>query len=256
MRPPSGREPTQRVKGAKGRKTSSNRWLGRHINDPYVHEAQRLGLRSRAAFKIMEMDKRLKLIKPGMRVVDLGSAPGGWSQYLSEKGMAHVAAIDILPMDPLPGINFIQMDFTDNAAPDRLKEIMGGDVDLVLSDLSPNTTGHKKTDHLRMMALVEMAWQFASEVLKPNGTFVAKVFQGGTEGELLASIKPCFATIRHIKPPASRAQSSEVYLVAQGFRPQGGKPESTRETDESSIFDQPEDDVDLSDVEGGWSSLK
>ena len=218
MRPPSGRERTQHVKGAKGRKTSSNRWLNRHINDPYVHEAQRLGLRSRAAFKLLEMDKRLRLIKSGMRVVDLGSAPGGWSQVLGQKSVAHVAAIDILPMDPLPGVDFIQMDFTDNDAPDKLKSMMGGPADLVLSDLSPNTTGHKQTDHLRMMALVEMAWDFASEVLKPGGTFIAKVFQGGTEGDLLAAIKPRFATIRHIKPPASRSESSETYLVAQGFK--------------------------------------
>lgn len=218
MRPPSGRERTQRVKGAKGRKTSSTRWLDRHINDPYVHEAQRLGLRSRAAFKLIEMDKRLKLIKKGMRVVDLGSAPGGWSQVLSQRDMEHVVAIDILPMDPLPGVNFLQMDFTDNDAPDRLKEMLGGSADLVISDLSPNTTGHKQTDHLRMMSLVEMAWDFAAEVLKPGGTFLAKVFQGGTEGDLLAAIKPRFENIRHVKPPASRQESSEVYLVAQGFR--------------------------------------
>lgn len=215
---PTGRERSQRVKSGKGRKTSSTRWLARHINDPYVHEAQRQGLRSRAAFKLMEMDERLKLIKPGMRVVDLGSAPGGWSQVLSQKNVAHVAAIDILPMDPLPGVTFIQMDFSDDDAPERLKDIMNGPADLVLSDISPNTTGHKQTDHLRMMALVEMGWDFAAEVLTPGGAFVAKVFQGGTQDDLLAQIKPRFKTVRHIKPPSSRQESSEVYLVAQGFK--------------------------------------
>jgi 23S rRNA (uridine2552-2'-O)-methyltransferase len=215
---PTGRERTQRVKTGKGRKTSSTRWIARHLNDPYVQEAQKQGLRSRAAFKLMEMDKKLKIIKSGMRVVDLGAAPGGWSQVLSQRSLAHIASIDILHMDPLPGVNFIQMDFTDNEAPAALKAIMGGMADLVLSDLSPNTTGHKQTDHLRMMGLVEMAWDFAAEVLKPNGAFIAKVFQGGTQDELLAKIKPRFATIKHIKPPSSRQESSEVYLVAQGFR--------------------------------------
>jgi 23S rRNA (uridine2552-2'-O)-methyltransferase len=218
MRKPTGRERTQRVKSGKGRRTSSTTWLSRHINDPYVHEANKQGLRSRAAFKIMQMDEKLKLIKAGMRVVDLGSAPGGWSQYLGEKKLAQITAIDILPMDPLPGVNFIQMDFTENEAPAKLKEMMGGMADVVLSDLSPNTTGHKRTDHLRMVALVEMAWDFAAEVLKPGGAFVAKVFQGGTQDELLALIKPRFATLKHVKPPASRQESSEVYLVAQGFK--------------------------------------
>ncbi|NBX65624.1 MAG: RlmE family RNA methyltransferase [Proteobacteria bacterium] len=218
MRRPSGRERTQRVKSGKKLKTSSTKWLERHINDPYVHEANKLGLRSRAAFKIMQMDDKLRLIKPGMRVVDLGSAPGGWSQYLGQKKVAKITAIDILPMDPLDGVDFIQMDFTDNEAPTKLKEMMGGMADVVLSDLSPNTTGHKRTDHLRMVALVEMAWDFAEEVLKPGGAFVAKVFQGGTQDELLSLIKPRFATIKHVKPPASRQESSEVYLVAQGFK--------------------------------------
>lgn len=218
MRRPTGRERTQRVKSGRGRKTSSSRWLSRHINDPYVHEANKLGLRSRAAFKIMQMDEKLKLIRPGMRVVDLGSAPGGWSQYLGQKKVAQVTAIDILPMDPLDGVNFIQMDFTDDAAPAKLKEMMGGMADVVLSDLSPNTTGHKRTDHLRMVALVEMAWEFAAEVLKPGGSFVAKVFQGGTQDDLLSLIKPRFETVKHLKPPASRQESSEVYLVALGFK--------------------------------------
>jgi 23S rRNA (uridine2552-2'-O)-methyltransferase len=218
MKKPTGRERKARVKKSGKIKESSTRWLSRHINDPYVHEANRLGLRSRAAFKLKEMDERMKLIKPGMRVVDLGSAPGGWSQYLANKKTKYVVAIDILPMDPLPGINFLEMDFTDNDAPEKLKEMMKGEADIVLSDLSPNTTGHKRTDHLRMMALVEMAWEFALDVLAPNGIFVTKVFQGGAENELLAALKPHFKSVKHVKPPASRAESSEVYLVAQGFR--------------------------------------
>lgn len=217
MRPPSGRERKGRVKN-KTIKESSKQWLNRHINDPYVHKANAAGFRSRAAFKLIEMDEKLKLIKPGMRVVDLGAAPGGWSQVLAKKKMAHIAAIDILPMDPIDGVDFIEMDFTDNEAPDRLKSIMQGEADVVLSDLSPNTTGHKRTDHLRMMALVEMAWDFAKDVLKPGGAFVTKVFQGGAEGEFLAQLKPHFSSVRHVKPPASRAESSEVYLVAQGFK--------------------------------------
>lgn len=218
MRPPTGRERRKRVKNAASRTQSSTTWLDRHINDPYVHEAKKQGLRSRAAFKLMEMDKRLKLIRKGMRIVDLGSAPGGWSQYVGTLEAGKVVAIDILDMEPLPGVDFIRMDFTENDAPDKLKEMLGGQADLVLSDLSPNTSGHKRTDHLRMMGLVEMAWQFASEVLAPKGIFVAKVFQGGTEGDLLSLIKPHFTTIKHIKPPSSRAESSEVYLVAQGFK--------------------------------------
>lgn len=218
MRTPSGRERKTRVKKAKTRKDSSNQWLSRHINDPYVHKAQIEGFRSRAAFKLLEIDEKLHLIKPGMRVVDLGAAPGGWSQVLVKKKIKHIAAIDILAMDPIEGVDIIEMDFTDNEAPDRLKEIMGGDADLVLSDLSPNTTGHKRTDHLRMMGLVEMAWDFAKDVLKPGGSFVTKVFQGGAEGEFLKTLKPHFKTIKHVKPPASRAESSEVYLVGIGFR--------------------------------------
>lgn len=217
MRPPSGRERRGRVKN-KTIKESSKQWLNRHINDPYVHKANAEGYRSRAAFKLLEMDQKLRLIKPGMRVVDLGAAPGGWSQVLAKKKMAHIAAIDILPMNPIEGVDFIEMDFTDNEAPDRLKSIMQGEADLVVSDLSPNTTGHKRTDHLRMMALVEMAWDFAKDVLKPGGAFVTKVFQGGAEGEFLATLKPHFSSVKHVKPPASRAESSEVYLIGQGFK--------------------------------------
>ncbi len=217
MRPPSGRERKGRVKNKKI-KESSKQWLNRHINDPYVHKANIEGFRSRAAFKLIEMDDKLHLIKKGMKVVDLGAAPGGWSQVLAKKKMAHIAAIDILPMEPIEGVDFIEMDFTDNEAPDRLKSIMQGEADVVLSDLSPNTTGHKRTDHLRMMGLVEMAWDFAKDVLKPGGSFVTKVFQGGAEGDFLAELKPHFKTVKHVKPPASRAESSEVYLIGIGFR--------------------------------------
>jgi len=218
MRPPSGRERKKRVKKAGKIKESSTRWISRHINDPYVHKATQQGYRSRAAFKLLEMDEKLHLIKPGMRVVDLGAAPGGWSQILASRKMSHIAAIDILPMDPIEGVDFIEMDFTDNEAPDRLKAIMQGEADLVLSDLAPNTTGHKRTDHLRTMAIVELAWDFAKDVLKQNGAFVAKVFQGGAENELLTELKKNFKSVKHIKPPASRAESSEVYLVAQGYK--------------------------------------
>ena len=183
-----------------------------------MHKANAEGYRSRAAYKLIEMDEKSRLIKPGMRVVDLGAAPGGWSQVLAKKKMAHIAAIDILPMDPIAGVDFIELDFSDDTAPDRLKEIMKGEADLVLSDLSPNTTGHQRTDHLRMMALVEMAFEFAKDVLKPGGTFVTKVFQGGAENEFLAGLKLYFTTVKHVKPPASRSESSEMYLVAQGFR--------------------------------------
>ncbi len=217
MRPPSGRERKGRVTNKKI-KESSKQWLNRHINDPYVHKANAAGYRSRAAFKLLEMDEKLRLLKPGMRVVDLGAAPGGWSQVLAQKKMAHIAAIDILPMDPIDGVDFIEMDFTDNEAPDRLKAMMQGEADIVVSDLSPNTTGHKRTDHLRMMALVEMAWDFAKDVLKPGGSFVTKVFQGGAENEFLAGLKLHFHTVKHVKPPASRAESSEVYLIGLGFR--------------------------------------
>lgn len=218
MKTPSGRERKDRVKNKKI-KDSSKQWLQRHINDPYVHKANAEGFRSRAAFKLIEINEKIHILKPGMKVVDLGAAPGGWSQVLAKKKMAHIAAIDILAMDPIEGVDFIEMDFTDNEAPDRLKSIMQGEADVVLSDLSPNTTGHKRTDHLRMMALVEMAWDFAKDVLKPGGSFVTKVFQGGAEGDFLAGLKPHFQTVKHIKPPASRSESSEIYLIGIGYRP-------------------------------------
>lgn len=206
-----------KVKTAKGRKTSSTRWLKRQLNDPYILEAEKAGYRSRAAFKIKEIDEKIELFKPGMSVIDLGAAPGGWCQVAAEH-KCRIVALDLLEMDPLPGVEFIQMDFMDNAAPDALKEKLDGPVDLVMSDIAPNTTGHKQTDHLRIMAVVEAAYYFATEVLKPDGVFVAKVFQGGAQNELLAQMKNDFKVTKHIKPPASRKESSEQFLVATGFR--------------------------------------
>ena len=207
-----------RVKTARGRKTSSKRWLERQLNDPYVTKAKAAGYASRAAYKLIEMDEKLKLLKPGMKVVDLGAAPGGWSQVAAEKKCAKIVAIDLLDMGEIPGVDFIVMDFMDDAAPDKLKDMLEGEADLVLSDMAPNTTGHKQTDHIRIMAVVEAAYDFATEVLKPGGAFVAKVFQGGAERDLLARMKQDFKTVKHIKPPASRQESSEQHVVAQGFR--------------------------------------
>jgi 23S rRNA (uridine2552-2'-O)-methyltransferase len=215
---PSGRSPTVRVKTARRRKSSSNRWLERHLNDPYVHEAQKQGYRSRAAFKLIELDEKAGLIKKNMVVVDLGSAPGGWSQVAVERGADKVVAIDLLEMDPMPGVIFLQMDFMDDDAPEALVAAIGGGADLVLSDMAPNTTGHRATDHLRIMALVEAAYEFAKDVLKPGGAFVSKVFQGGAQNELLAQMKRDFSTVKHVKPPASRKESAEQYLVATGYR--------------------------------------
>jgi 23S rRNA (uridine2552-2'-O)-methyltransferase len=213
---PRGRQKKDHVRD-KTMKASSRRWVERQLNDPYVAEAQRLGYRSRAAFKLIEMDQQLHLIKPGMLVVDLGAAPGGWSQIAAMK-KARVIALDILPMDPLPDVTFLQMDFMDEDAPEALIAAMGGAADMVMSDLAPNTMGHQKTDHLRIMGLIELAYDFAIQVLKPEGTFVAKVFQGGTQGDLLKQMKLDFKTIKHIKPPASRKESAEQYVVAKGFR--------------------------------------
>lgn len=206
-----------KVRTAKGRKISSTRWLQRQLNDPYIEKAGKDGYRGRAAYKIKEIDEKLRFLKSGMKVVDLGSAPGGWCQVAAEKG-CQIVAIDLLEMEEIAGVDFIQMDFMDNDAPDKLKDMLGGMADVVLSDMAPNTTGHKKTDHLRIMAVVEAAFMFACEVLKPDGIFIAKVFQGGAQNTLLAEMKKSFKTIKHIKPPASRKGSSEQYLVAQGFR--------------------------------------
>lgn len=206
-----------KVKTAKGRKNSSTRWLKRQINDIYVEEAKKQGYRGRAAFKLKEMDEKIGLLEKGMRVVDLGSAPGGWCQIAAEKGCS-IVALDLLEQAEMPNVQFVQMDFMDNEAPDILKEMLGGPADIVLSDMAPNTTGHKQTDHLRIMAVVEVAFLFATEVLKPDGVFVAKVFQGGAQNTLLAEMKKHFKTIKHMKPPASRKESSEQYLIASGFK--------------------------------------
>jgi 23S rRNA methylase len=210
----------QRVKTANKRSLSSQKWLERQLNDPYVARAKREGYRSRAAFKLLEIDEKYHILKPGQRVVDLGAAPGGWSQIaarkVGEKG--RVVGIDLLPIDPMPGVEFIQLDFLDESAPDKLIEMLGGPADIVMSDMAANTTGHKKTDHLRIMGLAEAAIAFAREIMAPGGVFIAKVFQGGTENQLLADLKRDFATVRHVKPAASRADSSELYVMATGFR--------------------------------------
>jgi 23S rRNA (uridine2552-2'-O)-methyltransferase len=215
---------TVRSKGK--RKLSSKLWLERQLNDPYVLRAQREGFRSRAAYKLKEIDDKHKLLKPGMVVVDLGAAPGGWSQIAAKKvgavdGKGKVVAIDLLEMPEIPGVAFAQMDFLANDAPDKLRAMLGGGADLVMSDMAANTTGHRKTDQLRIIGLVETAAAFACEVLKPGGTFLAKVFQSGAEAELLAELKRDFTTIRHVKPAASRQDSSERYLLATGFRGEG-----------------------------------
>ncbi len=214
----SRKKPTQRVKTAKRRKTSSTRWLQRQLNDPYVQEAGKQGYRSRAAFKLKEIDEKLGLLGKNQIVVDLGAAPGGWCQVAAEKGVKKIVALDLLEIEPLPDVTFLQMDFMDDDAPDALIAALGEGVDLVLSDMAANTTGHKQTDHLRIMALVEAAYYFARDVLKPDGVFLAKVFQGGAQHELLAQMKKDFKTVKHIKPPASRKESAEQYVVAQGFR--------------------------------------
>jgi 23S rRNA (uridine2552-2'-O)-methyltransferase len=217
----------QRLKTARKRTLSSQKWLERQLNDPYVARAKREGYRSRAAYKLLEIDEKYHLLKPGQRVVDLGAAPGGWAQIAARKvdsaaGKGRVVGIDLLPIDALPGVDFIQLDFLDETAPQKLVEMLGGPADIVMSDMAANTTGHKKTDHLRIMGLAEAAIHFARGILAPGGAFIAKVFQGGTEGHLLADLKRDFATVRHVKPAASRADSSELYVLATGFRG-GGK---------------------------------
>ena len=211
-----------RVKTSKRRKQSSNLWLERQLNDPYVARAKREGFRSRAAFKLMEIDDKARVLKKGARVIDLGAAPGGWSQVAVRRVGApqqgRVVAIDVLAMDSLPGVEFMQLDFLAADAPDKLKAMLGGPADAVLSDMAANATGHAKTDHLKIMALVEAAADFAREVLSPGGTFLAKVLQGGTEGALLAGLKRDFSSVKHVKPAASRADSAELYLLATGFR--------------------------------------
>jgi 23S rRNA (uridine2552-2'-O)-methyltransferase len=218
-----GRALKTRVKMTRKRTPASARWLERQLNDPYVAQARREGYRSRAAYKLIEIDDRYKMLKWGERIVDLGAAPGGWSQVAaarvgSHEGRGRVIAIDLLEMDAIEGVEFRQMDFHDPAAPAQLREWLGGFADGVLSDMAANATGHRKTDQLRIIGLVELAADFASEVLAPGGFFLAKVLQGGAEGELLARLKREFATVRHVKPKASRADSAELYLLAAGFR--------------------------------------
>jgi len=209
----------KKIKTAKGRKISSIRWIERQLTDPYVAKAKAEGYRSRAAYKIKEIDAKAHILKRGQVVVDLGAAPGGWCQVAVEKGCKHIVAIDLLEMDEIAGVTFFQMDFMEDEAPGTLINALGGErADVVMSDIAHNTVGHRSTDHTKIMLLVEAAYEFALEVLKPNGAFVAKVFQGGTEGELLARMKKDFKTVKHIKPPASRKESPETFVVAQGFR--------------------------------------
>ncbi|MDO9411375.1 MAG: RlmE family RNA methyltransferase [Pseudolabrys sp.] len=216
------RELKVRVKSGRGRKLSSKLWLERQLNDPYVARAKREGMRSRAAFKLMEIDDKAHFLKKGSRVVDLGAAPGGWAQVAAKRvhapSQGRVIGIDLLDIDPLPGVEFRVFDFLDPGAPDLLKEMLGGPADVVLSDMAANATGHRKTDHIKIVALVEAATEFAREVLAPGGTFLAKVIQGGTENALLTALKKDFATVKHVKPLASRADSAELYLLAMGFR--------------------------------------
>jgi 23S rRNA (uridine2552-2'-O)-methyltransferase len=218
--PGGGRMTTVRVKTARQRTLSSTLWLQRQLNDPFVAEAKKLGYRSRAAFKLLQLDDKYHFLAPGKRVVDLGCAPGGWCQIAVERVGKHgkVVGIDYLEMDVVTGADIMQLDFLDPSAPGRLKAALDGPADVVLSDMAAPTTGHGPTDHLRVMALAETAYEFAAEVLSPGGTFIAKVFQGGTERGLLDRLKREFTAVRHAKPPASRADSAEVYVVASGFR--------------------------------------
>jgi 23S rRNA (uridine2552-2'-O)-methyltransferase len=223
VKPPTGgsdegRTKPARLKTAKMRTPSQQAWLERQINDPFSAKARALGYRSRAAFKISEIDDRFHLLKPGARVVDLGLAPGGWTQIAIERGVRDIVGVDLLPVDPLPPAHILQMDFTDPACGPRLIELLGGPPDLVLSDMAPNTVGHRQTDHLRIVGLIEAAAEFAISVLRPGGAFVAKAFQGGETGQIIGELKQHFTEVRNVKPKASRADSSEVFLVATGFK--------------------------------------
>lgn len=220
----------KKVRVRSGNRSQSSRlWLERQLNDPYVARAKREGMRSRAAYKLIEIDDKARFLKKGARVVDLGAAPGGWSQVAAQRvdapGQGRVIAIDLLPMEPVPGVNFIELDFLDEAAPAKLMQMIGGPADVVLSDMAANATGHARTDHLKIMALVEAAAEFARDLLAPGGTFLAKVLQGGTEAALLASLKRDYKSVKHVKPPASRTDSAELYLLATGFR--GGASQET-----------------------------
>jgi 23S rRNA (uridine2552-2'-O)-methyltransferase len=209
-----------RVKSGKGRTVSSRRWLERQLNDPYVHAAKSKGYRSRAAFKLIELDSKFHFLKKGARVLDLGAAPGGWTQVAAQRigETGHIVAIDILEMEPMPGVEIFHADLTDPEIPAQLKHALRGAADVVLSDMAASTTGHRATDHLRTIALLEAAIELAEDVLKPGGIFIGKAFQGGATGDLLARIKKSFRDVKHVKPPASRAESVELYLIAQGFK--------------------------------------
>jgi 23S rRNA (uridine2552-2'-O)-methyltransferase len=215
---------TVKVRGARRKDPSSVRWLSRQLNDPYVRKAQAAGYRSRAAFKLIELDDRFRLLRKGARVLDLGAAPGGWTQVAVQRAGPGVVAVDILPMEPIAGASVLTGDLTDPAVAEAAVAALGGRADVVLSDMAPNTTGHPATDHLRIMALAETAMDVAFQVLAPGGAFVCKVFQGGSERDMLAALKQRFASVRHAKPPASRKESAETYVVAHGFRERGGCP--------------------------------
>ncbi|MCP3056524.1 RlmE family RNA methyltransferase [Aurantimonas marianensis] len=233
---------TVKVKKKRGVKASSRRWLERQLNDPYVRRAKADGYRSRAAYKLIEMDDRYKLLKPGLRIVDLGAAPGGWCQVAVERTGSsgddiRVVGIDYLVVEPVPGATILELDFLDDTAPARLLETLGGDPDIVLSDLAAPTTGHRQTDHLRTMHLCEVAADFALRTLKPGGHFLAKTFQGGTERDLLNLLKQNFVSVHHVKPPASREGSVELYLLAKSFK---GKrlPAAASESDDETAGSQ------------------
>ena len=217
-----GRVKAVALRTARGRTTGQQHWLARQLNDPYVLAARKGGWRSRAAFKLIELDDRFRLIRPGMRVVDLGAAPGGWAQVAVKRGAARVVGVDLLPVEPVRGAEIVVGDFNDPTLPARLRDLLGGPADLVLSDMAPNTTGHAATDHIRIIGLAELALDFAMEILREGGGFVAKVFQGGSEKDMLTPMKQAFASVRHAKPPASRRESSELYVVATGYRPDRG----------------------------------
>ena len=218
-----GRGLKTRVKTARKRTLSSTLWLSRQLNDPYVARAKREGFRSRAAFKLVEIDEKFHLLKAGQRIFDLGAAPGGWSQVAAKKvksadGKGKVVAIDLLDIEPIPGVAFAVQDFLAEEAPERLRHMLGGEADGVISDMAANTTGHKQTDHLRIVHLGELAADFAGQILAPGGYFLCKLFQGGETGELIARLKRDYSVVRHVKPQASRADSSELYVLATGFR--------------------------------------
>jgi 23S rRNA (uridine2552-2'-O)-methyltransferase len=229
------RELAQRVRTARGRKLSSTLWLERQLNDPFVHAAKREGYRSRAAYKLIGIDDRERFLRPGARVVDLGAAPGGWTQVAVErvnatgrpgKPRGRVIGIDLQPVEAIPGAELMQLDFLEDGADDAVRAALGGPADVVLSDMAAPASGHRKTDHIRVMALAEAAAEFAMDVLAPGGAFAAKVLQGGTEGTLLARLKRRFTRVVHLKPPASRSDSAEIYVVATGFRPVGDRPDA------------------------------